>query len=255
MYLSSPAQYKLTHRSSGKFYIGSTRDLRMRLNTHRSNLNRGVHPNHHFQKDYSTWSNIDVTVSYCNTVEQAIELEQTMLNRFHNTSLCCNLDSKTCLKSTTGGGWKLSDEAKEKHRVASTGKTHSEETKALLLSKRLGIFKHTQETKDEMSRTRKGLKHNLSDEERDRRRTAVSVMHTEEVRKKISLAHMGKVLSDEHKAKLRSIGVASGRKVSAEGVIYPTTAAVARAHGIDHRTVRGRIDSKTERFVKWFYID
>lgn len=47
--------YKITNKETGKFYIGSSVDIRQRWYAHKSKLRRGVHSNQHLQILEQIW--------------------------------------------------------------------------------------------------------------------------------------------------------------------------------------------------------
>lgn len=95
-----------------------------------------------------------------------------------------------------------------------------------------GVSNMSNEIKEKISKSKTGVKLNLSDEQRKQKSLAAkNRKHTEEVKNKLRQINLGKTLSDEHKVKLklshlgkklseeqkRKIGVKSkGRKMSAE---------------------------------------
>lgn len=99
-------------------------------------------------------------------------------------------------------GFRMSEEQKEKLRLANIGKHLSEEIKSKI-SKSLLLGKyhrnHTEESKQKMSKAKKGLPSNMKGKH-----------HTKEAIEKNRLAHLGKKASEETKKK---IGLAnSGEK-------------------------------------------
>lgn len=132
--------------------------------------------------------NILVGTMECSSEGIAFELEVGLIKRLRamGTSL---------VNMTNGGdgfsGYVLSEEAKEKKRLALIGRPRSEETKQKLRLANLGK-KHTEESRRKMS-------------EAQRKKTVSA-----EVREKISKAHKGKKLSLETRRKISE--VAKGRK-------------------------------------------
>ena len=47
--------YKITNKVNGKFYIGSSVDLKDRWRRHRSHLKNGSHVNTHLQRSYNKY--------------------------------------------------------------------------------------------------------------------------------------------------------------------------------------------------------
>ena len=63
---SAPGIYKITHSTTGKFYIGSTADLRKRWRQHRSELRRNKHCN---QKMQYAWNKYGPDAFIFETIE------------------------------------------------------------------------------------------------------------------------------------------------------------------------------------------
>lgn len=103
MYPEVPAFYTLIHVISGHYYIGSTSDLYLRINNHRSQLNLNKHQNNKLQSVYTSWGHMEVTFIQTESIEKAKQLEQEYLNRHFEDELCCNLYNQafgTFLKGT-----------------------------------------------------------------------------------------------------------------------------------------------------------
>lgn len=241
------AFYVLTHIPTGFYYVGSTRNLYRRLENHKHTLNFGKHSNHKLQSVYTRWSDIAIKSTECLSIEDAVALEQKALEESHGKEKCCNLYSTAFVKTVTGG-WKHTEESREKRRIASTGKRHTPESLKKMSEWQIGR-KFSPEVRQRMSEVRRGKP--FSGHQLD----WTGRKHSEESIEKMRISQTGVLHSEETKNKIRAYAESTGRRVSVEGVIYPTISHVARAYGIDHRTVRGRVDSKSERFANWFYAD
>jgi len=93
-------------------------------------------------------------------------------------------------------GKPMSEEQKEKLRLANIGKHHSEEHKRKISNSNLGKHKepHTEETKKKMSLAHKGLPSTMKGKH-----------HTEEANEKNRQAHIGKKHSEETKLKMSEL--------------------------------------------------
>ena len=95
VYENVPGLYTIFHRKTGKFYIGSTSGVAVRLRRHRNMLDSGTHVNEKIQAIYDGWENLSVQVSYFDTVEDARCAEKTMLKAFIDLDNCMNIYSVT----------------------------------------------------------------------------------------------------------------------------------------------------------------
>lgn len=121
-----PAFYRINHVESGHYYIGSTSNLKARMGTHKSYLKKGTHPNHKLQELYNRDNRLSIDYQYTVDVDKAKDIEQSELDKFVGTSLCCNIGSGS--RSTWAKG-KVSDDRRKLMSLAQLGRTHSEETR------------------------------------------------------------------------------------------------------------------------------
>lgn len=231
--MSGIGYYRLTHRPTGKFYVGSSGDLDRRMWRHRTELSSGTHPNRNLQDVYTNWDDFEISITYTTTLEEARHEEQQLINRFVGTPLCCNVSissvngiagvrpfvpKETRIKNLEKAnearrGVPLSDEHRRNLSVSHSGKVLSEEHKAKLSSAKLG--------------------------------TALTDQHREAIRQ----GNLGKTRSEEHK---RLIGESKSRKVSIDGVVYPSLKSAASAVSLSDVTVRKRLNDPS--FESWFYV-
>lgn len=156
-------------------------------------------------------------------------IEQEFLDEHFGKPYCYNLHDRAV------GGAKCG----EKNHMF--GKTHTEEVRRFLseinsgknnhwygneehmrnmrskITKRFDGHKHSDETKQKMSEKRKGK------------------AHSEEVKRKISESNKGRINQGREKQK---------KRVSIDGVIYPSIAEASRAIGVVPKTLSYRLSSK-----------
>jgi len=147
-YLRLPAYYVLNHKPTGYYYVGSTRDLKRRIANHRSQLEKGIHPNKNLLRVFTKWSDFEVHHVY-RDFELSKEMEQRLLDKCYDDEHCCNLYNNAKGHYLVGTmptdhpfrrvniGRQISDERKEKTSRYHTGKTVNEETRELLRKKSL----------------------------------------------------------------------------------------------------------------------
>lgn len=73
--------------------------------------------------------------------------------------------------------------------------------------------------------------------------------HSEETKINMSIAHQGKILTTKHK---KAIGLALGRKVSINGIVYNSVSEASRKLGINNCTLHFRVHSKHNK--NCFYL-
>jgi len=120
--------YIIGNLQDKRVYIGSSVNLKSRIQVHSSQLKRNVHSNYKLQKAYNKDNTQFITVPI--PVKDGIdvkELEQQLLDEFIPAGGLYNIATRV---ESGMLGRKHTDDAKEKLRVQSTGKKHSEETKA-----------------------------------------------------------------------------------------------------------------------------
>ena len=166
--------YRITNKVNGKFYIGSAVNLRMRFYEHIRLLNKKQHPNEYLQKAWIKYGAENFgfeVIEYC-LKEELIEREQFFMDLYQVVDFGYNINP---LAGLTRLDAKLNDEQR---------KNHAERMIKLNKGRKL-----SEETKEKMRQSHKGLKHKpMSDEGK----------------LNISLSHMGikRNFSEKHCEKL-----------------------------------------------------
>lgn len=198
-----PAAYEITHVASGKMYVGSAMDFFGRLKTHKSSLRLNRHSNAELQAAFNIDPEIEFSVTFYDTREEAYDHEQALLDEHHSKGELFNVAVNA--RSTN----KDNEVIKEHLRSLRLGTVASDETKAKMSAARKGgkMPPRTQEHIDKLAAIRTGSKH-----------------------------------SEEAKAAIRANAPAA-KAVSIDGVIYPSASEASRILGISHKTIRKRIKS------------
>ena len=145
--------YKIINKVNGKYYIGSSKDIKQRWHKHIYTLSLNKHKNNYLQRAWNKYGkdSFDWIVVEEVPIEKLLEVEQKYLDNTHlNNDICYNLNSKA-----SGGGWnevskkKLSKKHKGK-RNPFFGKKHSLKIKEMI-SKSSKERKHSLESKKKMS--------------------------------------------------------------------------------------------------------
>lgn len=226
--------YLIVNEYSGKFYIGSARDLERRRGEHFRSLVRGQHYNKPLQR---AWNKYGESVFkfrillYCNK-SNLLFFEQRTLDTYKAHYGWRNLYN-TCPFAGSAMGREVSKKTRAKISASNTGKTHSQETLKKLSMAKLGVKRsdaarerirvtstgrwHTEEAKAKISQTKMG--HPVSEETKRK----IGAIHkgskrSDETKKKMSSSGMGRKVSEETREKLRQInkGRGLGRKLSEE---------------------------------------
>lgn len=180
------AVYVIVNVSSGRKYVGSTKDVERRFKDHVTLLSRGLHHCRHLQrawdihgKDYFEFKLVEIV-----DVDRLTEREQFHLSA---ASLVYNA-SRFVVRPMLGR--KMSDETKAKLRACNIGRKHSVQTKQRMSAARKG------HATSEVTRTKIGARSYVGQN--------VGHRHTLESRAKMSVARKGCVFSEQHKAALRA---------------------------------------------------
>lgn len=91
LYRRTPCVYRLTHVPTGRFYIGSTTNLRSRINRHRREVQTKDHHNERLEELTDNLNDFEIRIEVCDTEESARELEQKHLDEHHGAELCLNM--------------------------------------------------------------------------------------------------------------------------------------------------------------------
>ena len=166
--------YKITNATTGEFYIGSSYNIRRRINCHRWHLVNNTHGNPHLQRAWNKYGaqafefNI---VLLCN-IEHQLYFEQTLfdaLKPVYNIAVCaeasarglCRSEETKHRMSKAATGKQASEEAKRKMSAAKKGKSNgrlgkhlSEKTKHKISESLIGEHR-SEETKHKMSESHK----------------------------------------------------------------------------------------------------
>jgi group I intron endonuclease len=140
--------YKITNKINGRYYIGSSINIKNRWNEHKRTLKQNKHDNDFLQKSWNKHgeeSFLFEIIEYVLDLNKLLEREQYYLDLIiHDKKISYNL----CKTAGNMLGFKHSDETKKKMSNSRIGNKNS-----------LG-FEHSDETKKKMSNSHFGLKHN-----------------------------------------------------------------------------------------------
>lgn len=153
--------YVIRNKSNGKIYIGSSKNIRSRVNSHYSALRRGAHCNRHLQGAWDQYGENnfeDKILERCET-DKLLEREQHWIKVLNVTdqSIGYNISANTTSPML---GLSMSNEIKDKISKANKGKKRSPEFCKLMSDINRGR-QPTEENRRNMSiaNKRRGLAH------------------------------------------------------------------------------------------------
>lgn len=223
--------YGIFNITTGKVLIGSSKDIQTRFRTHKTRLVNGKHANSHIQAAWLKYGREDFEVRVLEEClfDELIAKEDEWMDRYDSLdnssgynmrgatprSYISEVTRRKMSESHKGGS--ISEEQRKKISIALKGRPssrlgkHQPEEFVRQLSRRmlgnhytLGKtgFRHSEESKRRMSIACTGRK------------------HSEETKRKLSVSHVGKKMSEDNREKLRERMTLSnpfkGRKHSEE---------------------------------------
>lgn len=129
--------YKITNKVNGKYYIGSSKDIQKRFNSHITDLDNGTHNNTYLQRSWDKYGkdNFEFTILEETSLDDLRNRETYYIKEFDATNH--NVGYNMLNDANIGLGVSASDEVRAKISEACKGtknghygKKHSEETKA-----------------------------------------------------------------------------------------------------------------------------
>lgn len=256
--------YILTLTDTGVFYIGSTLNLKKRLQTHIRLLQQNKHHNARLQEAWGKGNNYKVSSISHASREEAFRMEENLILRSY-TSSKKNLMANISLNSKFGNS--LTNHPERNSIIAKRINTQAKNLALMSDSERKKIWgkpgsangmfgrQHSPETKRSLSLMHKGHSYNkglkLSEEHiekiriRQRLRTGsknsfFNKKHTEETKRKLRESRLG-------------ISPSNTRKVIAGNILFNSCADAARYYKISQGLVTHRV--KKDKYVDWFYLN
>ena len=213
--------YRIRNLSNNKFYIGSSANLYKRFIDHRTALDRGVHHSIYLQRAYNKYGSRQfiMEVLFLCKKDYLLYYEQQLINELQPSY---NMNPL----ATSNRGYKWSKESREKARVAQLGNTNA-------VGHRL-----SESSKVAISMSRKGK---CVGEENG----FFGKTHSEDVKNRIKLAHLGKKLSESTKKK---ISESKKIKVKINDVIYASIQEAAVSLQIPKATLWRWVKNRKEGY-------
>ena len=196
--------YRIINSSNGKCYVGSSIDINRRRLEHFSALSHNRHVNNHLQNAYNKYGKDSFIFEVIENLEITDNIKEDLLEREQF--------------------W--IDNLKPEYNIL------------LVAGSNLG-YHHTEETKQKISNSTKGVKKSES--------------HAKHIRE----GQKGRVLSKEHKANLSQ--AAKHRKsqshhsiINIDGVVYNSIKEASERTGVKYNTIQKRL--KNPNFGNYFYV-
>lgn len=140
--------YKLYNTANGKFYIGSSQNVKARIKGHLRDLKKDKHGNRHLQFSYNKYGNVfDYEILEECRIEVLIEREQFYIDYFKP-------DYNLHLIAGSPKGYKHSENAKKRIASFQTGRIKSTETCEKISKSKQGHIV-SEQTKNKISSTLK----------------------------------------------------------------------------------------------------
>jgi group I intron endonuclease len=160
----APGVYKILNLINGKFYIGSTNNLRKRRNKHIVDLRHHKHACHHLRYSFDKYGESAfkfICIEFCAESELK-EKEQYWLDEFWDRDILYNTYKEAYAVRGVNHplyGTHRSEEVKEKIRQKRKFQIikHSDETKRKI-GKKSALHRHTAETRLKISKSKLGCK-------------------------------------------------------------------------------------------------
>lgn len=240
-----PGIYVIQDLTDGKAYIGSSVNLKRRMNEHKYRLTHDRHNNIRLQRAFNNGNALNIVAIPVISEEKnnIRQMEQELLDEFHPKGLLYNVAKNV---EAPAVGIKPSAETIEKCRLVNLGRKHTPETIEKNRQARLGA-KQSPETIAKRVEKLKG------------------VPRPEYVRQLISQKRLGIEFSDKTKQKMsdsakmrgycdsqiKGMKKAISKPISVNGVVYESASAAARIFGIDPGTAMDRAKSSSIKFNNW----
>lgn len=252
--------YLLSNRETGETYIGSG-ILKKREQAHFRDLNAGAHVNCNLQKAFDNNQNFDFIGLEAETIEDARNREQELLDFHQGNPLLLNISKSAhrCIVEHTEEsrrkigdahrGKILSQEVRDKLSIARKGSQLSQETREKL--RKIQLERMSDPIQRAKCVSMGGLGKSPTAEAREKMRNAkVGIPLSPEHRQALSAARAGKVVPEN----IRQQGLEVRRKkVVVDGIVYESLTSAALAHGINPSSAHNRL-TNSKKFDNWTYL-
>jgi group I intron endonuclease len=222
--------YLLQNPHTLKTYVGRTERGSRRIAEHFSALKHGRHINRKLQRAYDEDPRFEVATVHVSTRAEAINLEQSIIDRYWGSPLFLNLSA-----DAEAGAYEFSEETRAKISAALRTRVVGPETRARM----------------SLARTGQVMSEATREKCRNKEITPEFRLKMGEVMK--GNAHrLGSPMTEKTREALLT---ANSKPVIAAGVLYDSHDLAAKAYGVTKSTVTNRVRSNNPFFADWKYPD
>ena len=165
--------YKIVNKVNGKYYVGSSNNIKRRWINHRYQLNENHHNNLHLQNAWNKYSKVAFDFVILKETEKLEEIEQEYLD-------VAKTEKDKCYNVYFEADRLVMEEStKRKLSEAAKGRKHSQETRQKLRELQLGRIR-SKETIEKFKKCKSGKNHPMWGKK-----------HTKETINKMSASHKG----------------------------------------------------------------
>jgi group I intron endonuclease len=259
--------YKITCLSSGKYYIGYSKEIEKRFHTHKMLLRASRHFNILLQRAYDKYGCDDFTFEIlhtCNTIDDAKGLELQYLDEINIRPLLYNIHYNN------SGGDTLTNHPNRTEIIEKRTQTNAVRFNNMTMEERHqkygqkigeknGMYgrTHTDEVKKRLSEMHKGNTYCKGKKASDETRHKMSIVASQRIGD--ANPFFGKHHSEETKQKLREANAGNlptnSRTVMVEGILYSSVNEAGRQLGVCTATIIHRIKSPNPKYVNYHYAD
>jgi len=251
--------YLLTVRETDEFYVGSSSNLKKRLETHFHQLKTGKHHNLNLQSRWNSGNHVDVGYYACRTRDEAYKLEQNIIDDHRDSSLLLNIglgvrggdnlsnNPKRAsiiekIKTRLGERYQsLTDEERKRtwgrkgESNPMYGKTHSVEAREKISKANVGHSRGRGRKLPEWQRTLLSEKAKLRTGDKN---PFHGKSHNEETKRKLSQASLGRKPVNTN-------------RIEIDGIVYASQADAAKALKVAGGTITFRLKSKNPKYSSY----
>jgi group I intron endonuclease len=259
--------YKITCLSTGKYYVGYSKNVKHRFTAHKSGLKHNKHQNQHLQMSYNKYNIENFTFDIlhtCNTIDEAKELELKYLEDINIRQFLYNMHYNN------SGGDTLTNHPNRTEIIEKITRSCRIMIDGLTPEKRKEIFgqkigekngmygrTHTDEVKKRSSDMHKGNTYCKGKKASAETRQKLAIVASQ--RTGDANHFFGKRHSEETKQKLREAKTGTvptnTRNVIVDGISYASVTEAGRQIGVCTATIIHRIKSPNPKYVNYHYAD
>lgn len=240
----------------GKVYVGSTKNLVLRMERHYRDLSKQRHHNHPLQVAYDRGDRFSLSFATCESRESAFTFEQMLITKHEEEGNLLNVG-----RHSKGGDnltrhherERIIEQRTESQRLMLDNMSVDERKVKYGRSGELnGMYgkTHTEEVRTANSQLHKGNTYRTGFKATDETKAKMSVIASQKLGEKNPF--FGKTHSDETKRRLAEARMgnkpANTNRIEIDGVVYSSQTDAAKALGVAVATITHRLKSKNLKY-------